>query len=175
MTLKVPIKDVVSPNGLHLAFPVSTLPPPSTGGVQPATATGLIIYTGWIGFNHGAGSDLTRTTVQSFIPNDDRSVDIFTVADTQILPHAVSASLTAFGADPDVAAVDSAHIDMAHREFKGIEGVQNLLVLTASVAAQNGAALKLSYQIVVAPLTSFDSVLFNPLTQVQLGGGDTTP
>lgn len=158
MALNVQIKDVVRPQSLD------TLTVRRGGSFQTdADQRVLQVYTGWVAATHGAGNDLTRNTAISFVPLDgNRRVQTFNPGNVDLgqIEAVVTASLSSFGGDPDVAAVDRASVRLEPQTFGGVGGNPLVLVLRATLAAQDGAVHAFAYQVtVLAHPSLFDQVL----------------
>jgi hypothetical protein len=146
MTLFVPIKNVVNPTSTVIRstwIDVDHQPTPDVPAI-------MYFYSGFVPFDHGAGQNLTRNRVSSFVPLSGMTVQ-------QYNPNLVksitcAASLNVFAGDPDLAGVDDAKVQVRSYQLPGVAGDVNLLVLEADVAAQSGQALRLGYHITVLTL-----------------------
>lgn len=157
MTLNVELKDISNPQRLRTL----TTRPGGTPGTF-ADQRLLIVYCGWIGATHGAGSDLTRNTAISFVPNEDGGVQTFKAGNQDLgdVEAIVTAGLSSFGDDPDVAAVDRVTVALETRTFPGVAGHPLVLILRATLAAQNGAVHAFNYQVtLLAHPSLLDAVL----------------
>jgi hypothetical protein len=110
------------------------------------------IYTGTLTLDFYS-SDLGRTTVRSFVPLGPPGPNGWEIQDyiSGNVTAIVSASLSGFGGDPDLAAVDAASVRLVTTTFPGRVG--NVLVIDANVAVDGGSILRVAYQVtaLVAP------------------------
>jgi hypothetical protein len=108
------------------------------------------VYTGWLMFTYEAG--LPHEHVISFVP---LGTGVGTNLDLQgyvggIQSAVVSASVSSFADDPDLAAVDMATVKLVNHNFLGFSA--NVLVLDASVAVSGGKLHRVAYQVTVLAL-----------------------
>jgi hypothetical protein len=137
----IPIGDV--DGAQHLRCVVSSGKPDSKG--SPTLDLVMDVYTGWLTFTH-ASNDFAQANVVSFVPlgtGTGTNVDIQNyVGGASAI---VSASISSFADDPDLAAVDRARVKLTTHNFPGFTG--QVLVLNASVAVQEGKLHRVSYQV----------------------------
>lgn len=173
MTINIPIEHVHSPQHLRClvrgAFknpdqPGSPLPPPSDFVMD--------VYTGSIYVNHD-GSAQQRDQIASFVPLDVRDPETrncVQLYDKKIVPNFPIASISVAGTDndPESAAVENAIVKLQNIPIFG-GSINNVLVLTADVWANDGVLLLVSYQItVLAPaVPTVDKALTNLAANVQ--------
>jgi hypothetical protein len=106
------------------------------------------VYTGWLTFTYEAG--LPHEHVVSFVPlgtGTGSNLDLQGYVGG-IQSAIVSASVSSFADDPDLAAVDLASVKLAiNHNFLGFTA--NVLVLDASVAVSSGKLHRVAYQVTV--------------------------
>jgi hypothetical protein len=146
MPLNVELKDITRP---QRSATLTTRP----GGTPGAFADQrlLLVFTGWVGATHSAGGDLTRNIAISFVANPDRTVQTFKSGNQDLgqVEAIVVAGLSSFGGDPDVAAVDQVTVGLEPRTFPGVGGQPLVLILRATLAAQDGSVHAFGYQVTV--------------------------
>lgn len=143
MAIKIPVRDVAGAQHLRCLV---------RGPVKPDDSTNIVdlvmdVYTGWLTFTYEAG--LPHENVISFVPlgtGTGTNLDIQNyVGGASAI---VSASISSFAADPDLAAVDRASVKLQTKNLPGVLPVQ-VLILDASVAVSEGKLHRIAYQVTV--------------------------
>ncbi len=130
----------------------------------PATIGDLVmdVYTGWLVFDYeGDGPD----HIVSFVPLGTGSTSNL---DIQAYPGGasaiVSASLSSFAGDPDLAAVDKATVKLMTQNFPGTPSPSaRVLVLDASIAISGGKLHRVAYEVTVLVTAKEPSAALNEL------------
>ncbi len=146
MTVLVPLKGVVGAQHLRC---IVRKPVKSPNGSTALADTVMDVYTGWLTFDLSDG-DLVRDHVRALVPLGTGSAGMLDIQEYAggISSVVVTASLSSFAGDPDVAAVDSATVKLKTHNFPGVPPA-DVLVLDVNVAVQDGTVHRVSYQITV--------------------------
>jgi hypothetical protein len=143
MAINIPVRDVAGAQHLRCLV---------RGPVKPDDSTNIVdlvmdVYTGWLTFTYQAG--LPHENVISFVPlgtgtGTSQNIQGYVGGASAI----VSASISSFADDPDLAAVDRATVKLVTKDFAGLLPAQ-VLVLDASIAVGEGKLHRIAYQVTV--------------------------
>lgn len=147
MAINIPVRDVAGAQHLRCVVR-GEIGDPRIGRTTIGDLA-MDVYTGWLVFQYER-DDPGNTKVISFVPLGTKfgtNLDIQTYS-AGVTSAIVSASVSSFADDPDLAAVDRASVKLLTHNFPGLAPVQ-VLVLEADVAVTSGKLHRVSYQVTV--------------------------
>jgi hypothetical protein len=163
MALNVPVHHVRNPTSTVIKCTwVDVSPDPTVNEIPEVPNAFMHFYSGVVLFEHGAGNNLSRNKVFSFVPLFLDGIvvnyNLYGEGRSLIRSKTCAASLNTFGGGPAVlAGVDDATVDL--RDFTGlvpgVSGPVHLLVLQADVVAASANVLRLGYHITVVTVEKF--------------------
>jgi hypothetical protein len=143
MTKSIPLGDVGHPQ--HLRAIVKD----ETNLIDQV----MDVYTGWIGVGiEETHNNLFREQILSFVPLSPGKVQEYRDVDAtgrRVTSAIVVATISSIAGDIETAAVDFATVSLQPFQFPGVAGTHFLLVLQATVAAQDGTVHGIAYQVTV--------------------------
>jgi hypothetical protein len=144
MAINIPLRDVAGAQHLRCLV---------RGPVKPDNPTNIVdlvmdVYTGWLTFTYEQ-DDPANDHVFSFVPlGTGTSTNLDIQSYVGGASAIVSASISSFADDPDLAAVDRATVKLVTKNFAGLLPAQ-VLVLDASIAVGEGKLHRIAYQVTV--------------------------